>query len=300
MSWLLNTFSRLPLSVLYGVSRFIYVFLYYVIRYRRDVVQENIFHAFPELKQNQRKDLEKRFYQHLSRVLVETAKSASIPADELRKRMTFTNMQVLREPLDNHQPVLLLTSHQGNWEWLLQAVSLELPCPLEAIYKPLHNTEVDKWMKAIRTRFGGRLIPFREAGRQLLKNRGQLRVFALANDQVPSKKDLQYWHPFMGRDAAFFFSPQKLAEATQYTAIYARLLNDTKMGHYTVEFIKLGNAPYEKNGTELIDKYIQVLEESIRLQPESWLWSNRKWKRSKPGPKAVFSPLSRFSQHDNS
>lgn len=296
MTWLLNIVSRLPLSVLHGLSSVIYVFLYYILRYRRKVVRSNLCHAFPELDSQKIKALEKRFYHHLSRVIVEVVKSSTISIDELKARITFKNFDVLSEILKNNQPVLLLTSHQGNWEWLLQLVSYELPCPLEAIYKPLHNESMDAWMKALRTRFGGKLIPFREAGRQLLKNRSHLRVFALANDQVPSKKDLQYWHPFMGRDSAFFFSPQKLAEATQYPAVYVRLLNDEKLGHYTAEFIPLGELPYEKNSTTLIDQYIHVLEESIKLQPESWLWSNRKWKRSKPGPKAVFSPLSRVGR----
>jgi KDO2-lipid IV(A) lauroyltransferase len=103
----------------------------------------------------------------------------------------------------------------------------------------------------------------------------------------------------MGRDAAFFFSTQKLAEATQYPLIYARMLDGDDIGHYSVEFIQLGTPPYEKNGTELIERYIDASEQSIALQPHSWLWSNRKWKRSQPGPKAVFSPASRFSNSLN-
>jgi KDO2-lipid IV(A) lauroyltransferase len=294
MSWFLNLLARLSLSTLHTVSGVIYGLLYYVVRYRRSVVHDNLLNAFPALNATQRELIGKNFYRHLSRVLVEVVKSSTMPAEEFQQRIHFKNPEVLLNILANKQSVLLLINHQGNWEWLIHAVTLLLPCPLEAIYKPLHNPVAEAWMKTLRTRFGSRLISFRSAGKQLLKSRGQLRVFALAGDQVPSKVDLQYWRPFLGNDAAFFFSTQKLAEATQYPVIYARMLNDEKIGHYSVEFIEIGLPPYEKNGSGLIERYIDESEQSIRLQPESWLWSNRKWKRYRPGPKSVLATNSRF------
>jgi KDO2-lipid IV(A) lauroyltransferase len=296
MPRLLNLLARLPLPALHAISYAVYLLLYYVLRYRRSVVKSNIAHALPHLDTGAQAELGKTYYRHLSRVLMEVVKSVEMPPDEFRQRIRFKNPEVLLQPLQNQQSVLLLINHQGHWEWLIHAVTLMLPCPLEAIYKPLHNDGMEVWIKTVRTRFGSRLIPFREAGRQVLKSRGQLRVFALAGDQVPSGKDLQYWRPFMGRDAAFFFSTQKLAEATQYPLIYARMLNDEKIGHYSVEFFQLGQPPYEKNDNSLIERYIDSSEQSIKLQPHSWLWSNRKWKRTKPGPKAVFSPDSRFAE----
>ena len=33
---------------------------------------------------------------------------------------------------------------------------------------------------------------------------------------------------------------------------------------------------------ELIEKYVTLAEETIRLQPESYLWTNRRWKLAPP------------------
>ena len=33
--------------------------------------------------------------------------------------------------------------------------------------------------------------------------------------------------------------------------------------------------------SELIEKYVALAEETIRLQPESYLWTNRRWKLSR-------------------
>ena len=40
--------SWLPLSVLYVLARLLYYIVYYVVRYRRKVVHDNIAKAFPE------------------------------------------------------------------------------------------------------------------------------------------------------------------------------------------------------------------------------------------------------------
>ncbi|MGK0442431.1 MAG: lauroyl/myristoyl acyltransferase, partial [Pseudohongiellaceae bacterium] len=39
----------------------------------------------------------------------------------------------------------------------------------------------------------------------------------------------------------------------------------------------------EKNSFEVIDNYVQAMARAINAQPETWLWSNRKWRRSPIG-----------------
>ena len=54
----------LPFRVLYLVADGMYYVLYYVVRYRRKVVAENLARSFPEKSLRERKDIERRFYRH--------------------------------------------------------------------------------------------------------------------------------------------------------------------------------------------------------------------------------------------
>jgi len=63
--FLLKLLSRLPLGVLYVLSDFIFFFGYYLIQYRRKVVQINLRNAFPEKSKEELRQLEKKFYRNL-------------------------------------------------------------------------------------------------------------------------------------------------------------------------------------------------------------------------------------------
>jgi len=49
-----------------------------------------------------------------------------------------------------------------------------------------------------------------------------------------------------------------------------------------MEFKPLAEAPYERESHLITDRYIALAESAIRAEPESWLWSNRRWKRQRP------------------
>ena len=48
------------------------------------------------------------------------------------------------------------------------------------------------------------------------------------------------------------------------------------------ELLELCATPGSLSEDELIERYAQMSEEAIRLQPESYLWSNRRWKLKPP------------------
>ena len=72
--WLLLSISSLPLPVLYRLADILYGILYYVIRYRKKVVYENLQNAFPEKSETEREAVAKQFYRHLTDIIVETLK----------------------------------------------------------------------------------------------------------------------------------------------------------------------------------------------------------------------------------
>jgi len=84
--FLLYLFSLLPFWLLYIISDFLYVLIYYITRYRRRVAEENLRNSFPEKTKAELKAIEKLFFRYFADFIVETVKAISISEQELKRR----------------------------------------------------------------------------------------------------------------------------------------------------------------------------------------------------------------------
>ncbi len=280
MKLIYRLLGRLPLPLLYSLSTLVAFALYRVVRYRRAVVADNLAHAFPELGTRERLVIERGVYRHLADLGVEMIASRRLPRAEFQKHVALENPEVLQPYKDRQQSILFLTCHQGNWEWLLHVVSDYLGCPIDVVYKTLHDSSFDAFVYDARAR-SGKPIAFKDAGREILRRRREFRGFAMLADQAPFKRDKRYWRMFLNRPGSFYLGPQKIAEATQYPVIFVTMTKHNR-GHYSARFDLLAEAPIEKGGFAVLDSYIDAVERAVRAQPETWMWSNRKWKHSPP------------------
>ena len=83
--WLM---SLLPFRVLYFFSDCIYVLVFYVFKYRRDVVINNLQIAFPEKTEKERRLIAKKFYHNLIDTFIESIKMISVSDKALEKKFT--------------------------------------------------------------------------------------------------------------------------------------------------------------------------------------------------------------------
>ena len=70
--------SLLPFCVLYFLSDVLYLIVYHCIKYRRDVVRDNLLKSFPEKSSDEIVRIEKKFYHFFCDYFVETLKLTSI------------------------------------------------------------------------------------------------------------------------------------------------------------------------------------------------------------------------------
>src|SRR5436190_2226306 len=117
--FLLRLISRLPFAILYFISDVLFFITFYVVRYRRKMVDKNLRNAFPEKDQGTRRQIARQFYRNLCDYAVETLKLLTVSREEISRRMVFKNTAVVSELLRQGKSVLQLTAHQFNWEWLL-------------------------------------------------------------------------------------------------------------------------------------------------------------------------------------
>ena len=139
----LYLFSLLPFRVLYILSDGIYLLVYYVIKYRRDVVANNLLIAFPEKTAAERKKIEKDFYKGFIDNFIETIKLFSMSPDELNKRHV-ANYEVVNDLYATGKKVQLHSGHFFNWEFANAATSQNLKYKLVTVYMPISNKILDR------------------------------------------------------------------------------------------------------------------------------------------------------------
>lgn len=273
--------SYLPLCLLHGLSTFLSALNFYVIRYRKEVVLNNLRNAFPNKSDKERKKIAFLSMRNLFDVIVETIKAPRLSREALTKHVVINNPEIVQHYFDQQQSVLVMTMHQCNWEWLLLGCCVQFSVPIDAIYKTLHNDNANKFMYALRSRFGADPIPVKTVVRSILLRRKQCRAYALVADQAPIEKEEKIWLKCLNQDTAFILGTERLAQLTRYPVFFLEMKR-IRRGYYEANFTKIAEPPYSKSDHSITKRYAELFERTVRENPQDWLWSNRRWKRKKP------------------
>lgn len=276
-------FSLLPLCVLYFFSDIFYYIFYYVIRYRRGVVRDNLLHSFPEKTTDEIIGIEKRYYHHMCDIFVELYKLWHMSEKEIKRRCIFKHTEVLQKYYDKGQSVIGVFGHYGNWEWMTSySLWTDTHIDFSPLYKPVHDKVLDGMMMKIRSHFGAKPVPKNDILRLIVKNRqeGKLFLAAFIADQTPNKNNLNFWMNFLNRDTPVFVGTEKIATKFNMPVISLHM-RCVKRGYYEVDFLNLCGEPAKLAPGELTRMHTHLLEEHIRKVPELWLWSHRRWKHSR-------------------
>ncbi|NKB98817.1 MAG: hypothetical protein GKR90_10040 [Pseudomonadales bacterium] len=276
---LLGLLSLLPLPALYTLSTSVYFVSYYIVRWRRSLVMENLNRSFPEMSISDRRRICREHFKGLFDTAFETLKAPKLGPEDLREKVEFANLEILQNLQD--KPFILAAAHQGNWEWQVLALGDELNVPLDAIYSPSGIPSVDDFLRSTRTRFGTTLIAPQDALAQIAKRHKTPRGIVILADQNPRRDVERYWTEFLNQDTAFQVGLQKIARLTRYPIVF---LNGQRLsrGHYRVRFELICEPPYAKEGSELLKQYTVALAASIEANPGEWLWSYDRWRYPKP------------------
>ncbi len=274
--------SLLPLPVLYIFSDACYYLVYYIVRYRRKVVFNNIQNAFPDYTERQVRETEKLFYRHLCDVVVEIIKLCSISKEKLAKRVSYRNMDVLNALRKQGKSFFAITGHYGNWEWINAAFPDDAGYRVMSVYRPLRNMLFDKFMYATRSRFGTLPVPMRNIYRQMLvseKNK-ELTAVGFVSDQCPSWEEINYWVEFLSQDTPVYTGQERLAKKTGVAVVFFAM-RKIRRGYYEVEVVPITDDASLTPEHWITDRHVAMLEELIKESPQYWLWSHRRWKRTR-------------------
>jgi len=280
----LQFLTRLPLPLLYALGNFAYFVAFHVLRWHRDLAARNLANAFPEKSAEEQAAILRQSFVNLGQTLAETFWGYGASADDLAKRVAIENRDLIARFVAEKRPVVLLTAHVCNWEWLLPAAGAQFGIPIDAVYKPLRVASLDAFIRATRSRFGGKPIPIQSFLFELMRRAGEARAYAMVADQTPPRNMDKHWTRFLNQDTAFFTGADKIARFLDAPVVYVAMRRVSK-GHYTVRLHVLVEPPYEsEDDLQVVERYARRLEAEIHDNPADWLWVHNKWKYPRPAP----------------
>ena len=273
--WLI---SILPFRLFYLFSDFVYFLVYRVIGYRKKVVRENLLLTFPNLSDAERKNTEKKFYQHMCDMFLETIKTMSISAEEMDKRFQVTNIELVQDYAKKGKSVILVASHYASYEWLL-TINKKIGFQGVAIYKKVANAYFDKLVRKIRSKYGTELIETRKAIPTMAQNQrdGILSMYGLASDQSPKLDRIFHSMKFMGIEVPVHTGAEMLAKKYDLSVIMVKVKKIAR-GYYEATFLSIADNPNDYENFDITEKYLREVEQQILEAPEYYLWTHKRWK----------------------
>lgn len=268
--------SLLPWFIIYFLSDCIYVFVYYVFGYRKTVVRENLLQAFPEKSDEERRIIEKKFYHAFIDNFIEVIKFLSISGKTLDKRVQ-TDYAPLQELEAKGYNIEFILGHYFNWEFANLAYSKNLNNPFLVVYHPISSNPINKIFKKIRSRFGSILIASTNFKNEFIPYLRKQYSLILVGDQNTGAAHQAYWLPFFGKMAPFVKGPEKTSKAKNMAVVFVHIIR-VKRGYYKCVNTIVSIDPKTLAEGELTKLFVQSVEEKVRLHPENYMWTHRRYK----------------------
>lgn len=279
--FLLRVIGLAPFWLMYLMADVFYFIGYYIVGYRKKTVLTNLRNAFPEKTAEEIHQISKKFYHHLADLFFETIKAFEASEETLKKRYHYKNLEVMDELYHRGNSVALLSGHYANWEWTI-AMPRFLLHQVNGIYRPMQNKQYDQYMKKVRSRFGGCLIPSVTSLRSMIQfeKAGVISTTYYLTDQT-ALYDTKYWMMFLNQETPIFPGPEKIASRFKQAVVFMDI-QKVRRGYYEVKFTKLFDDASQTKEFEVTKAHTRFLEQIIRKRPELWLWSHKRWKHKRP------------------
>ena len=267
--------SRIPFFVLYPASSGLAFLLHRVLRYRKNVVMENLAIAFPEKCVEERKGIAGQFYLNLTDTFIESIKMISMSKSGFLRRCE-TDFSTINELVRKGKSIQLMAGHQMNWEYANWIIALNVQTSFIGIYQPIGNKSIDRIFYTMRERFGTRLISTRAFKTKAHSLFDQQYAIGLAADQN-TNPDKGVWQYFFTKPAPFIGGPEKNAIRKNTAVVFVYIRKISRGKYRLVTEYAIEDAAHTQPG-ELTRLYRSTLEKIIREEPHNYLWSHRRWR----------------------
>ena len=280
----LRLFALLPWRAVQAVGSAIGWLMWKLPNGSRQVVRVNLGKCFPDMAPVAREALVGQTLKDIGKTLTESACAWIWPAQKsLGLIRQVEGMEVLQQALQSGKGVVLISSHLGNWEMLLQYVcSL---CQPSILYRPPKLKAVDELLVRQRTQLGNELAPStREGIVSLVKRVRSGGIAGIAADPEPSRTS-GVFVPFFGVPTLTSKFVPSLVHGHKAVAVFIHALRLDDGSGYRVIIEAAPEALYGDDVELAVTALNQGIEKQVRQAPSQYMWSMKRFKKRPDGEK---------------
>jgi KDO2-lipid IV(A) lauroyltransferase len=250
---------------------------YYLLHRERNRTITHLSSAFPEQGRDWIRRTARRCFMHLGTALLEIM---LITPRHLARIIDIRGVENLHAAMRQGKGAVFVTGHIGNWEVMGHAVSALYP--LSVVAAPIEPESVNDMIVDLRARMGVRTILRGRPGasRELIRVFKENRVLGILIDQDTDVESA--FVDFMGRPAWTPTAAASMALKFGAPVVYGYNHRE-KSGRHTViiegplDMVRTGDL--EKDSVLNTAMLTKKIEDSIRRDPEQWVWMHRRWRR---------------------
>ena len=270
--------SIMPFWLIYLCSDIFYLFTYYIVRYRKEVVRKNLILSGLASTEKELKKMERSFYKYLCDLFLEIIKVRGMSKKEMLRRFTMTNPEVAEQYAKKNKSIFVMAGHYANFEWLL-SIGHHITHTPHAIYAPLMNPYFDKYIQWVRSKHGSYLISRKKFTEQFkkLQDSNALSVVGFAADQSPRRHAKNYHLSFLGQEVPVFTGAERLGKEFDVPVLMAKVRR-IKRGYYETTLSVLAESPKTVPDYQITDAFYAELESLIKEDPSLYFWTHNRFK----------------------
>jgi KDO2-lipid IV(A) lauroyltransferase len=249
---------------------------------RRDLVMDNLRHAFPAMTAHEHRVLARRMWEHLFLFAAEIAHTPrKIHETNWHQYVQVRRNDLFVRTLLDDRPLVLVTGHFGNFELAGYMVGL-LGFRTWAVARPLENRHLDQFVGRFRALRGQRLLAKKGDYERIHDILGARGCVSFLVDQYAGRKGC--WVEFFGRPASTHKAIALFALARDAPIAVGLCRRIGRPLRYELSLAAVADprrADAAGGVRELTQWFTHELETGIRRAPEQYWWLHGRWKQKR-------------------
>jgi len=277
MSIYLRLWQVSPRWLLSAAAQFLALAVSFLAKKERRQLQRNI-HAVLGLPKHSlfAKQFARQVVYHQAHCQIESIKAVLSP-DSIEVDGLEELREVLRQARSAGKGVVVGTAHLGSWELVGHFLAKSTDRQAFVLAKPPKWKWLERTLNEFRQQMGTKVLWTNRAGllREMLQVVKANEILGFVMDQKPDKR-VGPRVPFMGFETEFVSGPARIASRTDCRVVMVYCLRTGPWRYRVVARPLAANAPVDVDA--LTARMAADIEQMIRLYPEQWAWSYRRWR----------------------
>jgi KDO2-lipid IV(A) lauroyltransferase len=240
------------------------------------IVFSNLKIAFPDIDENQKKQILKKMWFNYGKIFAEYMFIKDFRHNEkYSAKISIENKDIIEKIIKDNEQVIFISGHFNNFE--LMAMQIEkLGIKLTALYRPLNNPYLNPIMEKIRKKY----ICKKQVKKGISGTKDLLLDFkdgssiALMIDQRVSQGIRSN---LFNKEALTTTIPAQFIKKFKIRIVPVHVERQ-RDNDFKIKFFEPVNFSNEESIETITFKLNKILEEMIIKSPEQWIWTHNRWK----------------------